>query len=323
MIKEEISVIVIAYNEEGYIGDCIRALLNQTVHDFTLILVDDGSTDNTWGIINNAQDTRISRVRIKKRSGYATARNEGLKLVKEGIAFFTDADCRPEKNWIEEGLIVFKKDGSMAVSGSTKRVLSNTNLGLKDMLTFSCVSLVSLPGFGTNNVAYRVPMLHSIGGFSKRYNNGFEDIDLLMRVAARASRKEKFIFAKEMVVVHVKKKYTLQRIFLWLKRMKQIVYILKDHHALFEQYDEKKVTHLRQVAFSHKLFINAKFFWIIRPFYLLIIVFPPLLYFSFKKNNIKLTEVKEIAYIPLAYGYILYLRMVVWITAIEERFFVI
>jgi glycosyltransferase involved in cell wall biosynthesis len=319
VLTEKTSIIVIAYNEQQHIGGCMKAILDQTITDFTLIMVDDGSTDNTWSIMNSMQDPRISRVRLKSRSGYATARNAGLKLVKEGIVFFTDADCRPSSDWLEKGIAAFQGEDVVGVGGTTKYVAGNQRFTPNNLLSFS---LFTQPDFHGCNVAYRAQLLSKIEGFRERYNDGLEDMDLHIR--ARMAAKGKFICSEKMIVSHLKKDYSLHRILLWLRRTKQLVYIIKDYNKDFEKLGGISIFRKeRRTKFIHWFFAKARFFWIIRPFYLLITVFPPLLYFYFKWNNIKIVRFKDIAYIPLVYGYMLLLRIVIWSTAIKERFFII
>lgn len=64
----KISVIVPVYNIENYIEECIKSILNQTLRDFELLLVDDGSTDNSLNICREYEkkDNRIKVIHKKK-----------------------------------------------------------------------------------------------------------------------------------------------------------------------------------------------------------------------------------------------------------------
>ena len=91
MIK--ISVIVPVYNVEKYLPRCIDSILNQTFTDFELILVDDGSTDNS-GQICDTYAEKDSRVKVvhKKNGGVSKARNVGLDNVLGKYITFCDSD---------------------------------------------------------------------------------------------------------------------------------------------------------------------------------------------------------------------------------------
>lgn len=93
----KISVIVPVYNVEKYLSRCIDSILAQTFTDFELLLIDDGSTDNSGRICDGyaGKDNRI-RVFHKENGGVSSARNLGLDNAKGEYIAFIDAD-----DWIE------------------------------------------------------------------------------------------------------------------------------------------------------------------------------------------------------------------------------
>nr|WP_129734632.1 glycosyltransferase family 2 protein [Parabacteroides goldsteinii] len=93
----EISVIVPVYNVEKVLGRCIESILNQSFQDFELILIDDGSSDDSGSICDqySLKDSRVC-VFHQKNSGVSTARNRGLKEAKGEYIVFIDSD-----DWVE------------------------------------------------------------------------------------------------------------------------------------------------------------------------------------------------------------------------------
>ena len=89
----KISVIIPAYNVENYIYDTINSCLAQTFDDIEIIVVNDGSTDNTLEIINSlsAKDNRI-KVISQENEGVTSARENGLKVASADYIFFLDGD---------------------------------------------------------------------------------------------------------------------------------------------------------------------------------------------------------------------------------------
>jgi glycosyltransferase involved in cell wall biosynthesis len=87
------SVIVPVYNVEKYLHECVDSVLSQTFEDFELILVDDGSNDNS-GAICDEYEKKDSRVTVihKQNGGQSTARNEGVKNARGEYALFIDSD---------------------------------------------------------------------------------------------------------------------------------------------------------------------------------------------------------------------------------------
>lgn len=102
MISKKVSVIVPAYNSEKYISKCIKSILNQTYKNLQIILINDGSTDNTLKIFNDfaAKDRRIC-VFSNKNQGIAATRNFGLQKAKGEYIVFIDSDDYVASNAIE------------------------------------------------------------------------------------------------------------------------------------------------------------------------------------------------------------------------------
>ena len=82
MIK--ISVIIPVYNEEKHLGQCLSSISNQTLKEIEVIIVDDGSNDNSLSIAEEFQKTNSFPTRIirQENTGAGAARNKGLDLAK-------------------------------------------------------------------------------------------------------------------------------------------------------------------------------------------------------------------------------------------------
>ena len=92
-MKELISVVLPIYNVDKYLTKCIETVINQTYKDIEIILVDDGSTDNSSTICDTfkEKDNRI-KVIHKKNGGLSDARNIGLKNAHGRYICFIDSD---------------------------------------------------------------------------------------------------------------------------------------------------------------------------------------------------------------------------------------
>ncbi|MCD7782251.1 MAG: glycosyltransferase, partial [Methanosphaera sp.] len=93
-----VSVIIPAYNVESYIHQCIDSVLNQTLQNIEVIIVDDHSTDNTYSILGEYanQDKRIKLLRNDVNKGQSYSRNKALNMAKGKYVYFVDSD-----DWIE------------------------------------------------------------------------------------------------------------------------------------------------------------------------------------------------------------------------------
>ena len=92
--KPAISVVMPVYNTDEYLRESISGVLNQTFKNFELILVNDGSTDNSLEIMQKfaKEDKRIKLINLEKNSGAGIARNEGIKHITGKYTLFVDSD---------------------------------------------------------------------------------------------------------------------------------------------------------------------------------------------------------------------------------------
>lgn len=97
-----ISIIIPVYKVEKYLPDCLDSLLAQTYRNFELLLVDDGSPDNCWEIMQQyaQKDSRI-RVFQKENGGVSSARNFGLDRANGDYIGFVDSDDTVEPHYLE------------------------------------------------------------------------------------------------------------------------------------------------------------------------------------------------------------------------------
>lgn len=100
----KVSVIVPIYNVEKYLEKCINSLLSQTLEDIQIILVNDGSKDNSGNIAKEYEKNNKDRVIYaeKENGGLSDARNYGLKYATGDFVAFLDSDDYIEKNAYEE-----------------------------------------------------------------------------------------------------------------------------------------------------------------------------------------------------------------------------
>src|ERR1039457_2632426 len=90
MIKA--SVIVPTFNRGYILGEAIQSILDQTYPLFEVIIVDDGSTDDTVEVVNRFKDGRVRLIQHSMNSGVAAARNSGLKAAQGDLISFLDSD---------------------------------------------------------------------------------------------------------------------------------------------------------------------------------------------------------------------------------------
>ena len=112
MASPLISVIMPAFNAERFIGMAIQSVLRQTYGNWELLVINDGSRDNTGKIAGSFLDKRV-KVLSQKNKGVGVARNIGLDQSQGDYFVFLDADDMLTKNSIHSRLKIFEKDESI------------------------------------------------------------------------------------------------------------------------------------------------------------------------------------------------------------------
>lgn len=115
-----VSVIIPVYNKEHYVVKCVTSVLEQTFHEFELIIVDDGSTDNSIKLVSQINDPRIISIR-QSNKGPGAARNVGLSKAKGKYVTFLDADDYWEREFLKTAMDCLESNSECAVfiCGST------------------------------------------------------------------------------------------------------------------------------------------------------------------------------------------------------------
>ena len=102
--KVKVSVIIPVYNTEKYLKKCLESIKNQTLQGIELIIVNDGSTDNSQSIIDKFVEEANFPVqcKIKENAGQAAARNDAMQLAKGEYIAFVDSDDYIASDYLEQ-----------------------------------------------------------------------------------------------------------------------------------------------------------------------------------------------------------------------------
>ena len=115
-----VSIIMPLYNAQKYVAEAIESVINQTNTNWELIIVNDGSTDNSLEVATKFESNKI-RVYTKKNAGAAAARNYGYQLSKGTFIKFFDADDLINPKMIEEQVNLATKNPDCIISGKWGR----------------------------------------------------------------------------------------------------------------------------------------------------------------------------------------------------------
>ena len=180
----KISVVIPAYNAESTIGQAVAGSLAQAREPLQVevIVVDDGSKDDTAEVAQAAG----AKVIKQENAGPAAARNRGWKSAAGQVICFTDSDCVPMADWLENLLAGFTDGQVGAVAGSYE--IANTSSWLAQWVHQEIMERHKrmppfVGAFGSYNVAIPRYVLQATGGFDPKYRRASgEDNDLSYRI---------------------------------------------------------------------------------------------------------------------------------------------
>lgn len=183
------SVVVCAYNAAGTLRDCLDGLMELDYPDYDVIVVDDGSDDETSAI---AAGFPVQLIR-QPNQGLSRARNAGMRAASGEIIAYIDADARPDVHWLKHLATTFAASDYVGAGGP--------NLAPSgDGETAACVAaspggpihiLLSdneaehIPGC---NMAFRRDALLAVGGFDARFRVAGDDVDICWRLLEAGGR---------------------------------------------------------------------------------------------------------------------------------------
>lgn len=232
-----VSIVIPVYNRASLIGSVIEALLDQAYRPFEIIIVDDGSTDNTERIVSSYQVKYI----YQENRGPAAARNRGFRESGGDIIAFIDSDCIARKDWLENLIKGFDSPEVGAVAGSYD--IANPESLLSRLIHEEIKWRHSgfkryIRAFGSYNVAIRREVFEKVGGFDETYRTASgEDNDLSYRIL-KAGYKIRFM--PDALVAH----YHTEKLFKYLKEQYRHAFwrmkLYKDHPDMIRGDDYTK-----------------------------------------------------------------------------------
>ena len=196
-----VSVVIPARNAEDDIRDCIACCLDQTVAATEIVVVDNGSSDRTASVATQAG----ARVLLEPLAGSYRARNRGWRATNADVVAFTDADCRPEPDWLQHILVPFSDPSVSGVGGEIRQAETNS-LSQKWLSASDMISQAGnanhwfLPFFATANAAYRRSVLERVDGFDEIFYSG-GDNDISWRI--QMTTQSKLVYEPRAVVRHM------------------------------------------------------------------------------------------------------------------------
>jgi GT2 family glycosyltransferase len=201
-VTDRVAVVVPNYNGAGFIGDCLDALLAQERPPDDVVVVDNGSTDDSADVIAAGWPS-VRVVRSATNLGFAGGVNLGVRATDAPLVAVLNSDAIVDRRWLAELLRAPRPDdvwawGSVLVAEETGRIESAgdlcSNLGLAskhlrdqplDALPDAPYDVFAPPGAAP---LYRRDVFDALGGYEERFFLYYEDVDLSFRARLRGHR---------------------------------------------------------------------------------------------------------------------------------------
>lgn len=180
----KVSVYIPCFNGERHIAQCIASLLTQSHLPDEIVVVDDGSTDNSAKI---ATTYPIKLVQHDRNRGLAAARNTGISHTSGDIVASIDADCFASRDWLRRLVRTLERNPHVAgiagclIEGNRRRLADRWRM--HHMPQNHGAKLIANPSFlhGANTV-FRRTALNAVNGYNTDFRTNGEDFDLCFRM---------------------------------------------------------------------------------------------------------------------------------------------
>lgn len=277
--KSNITVVIPCFNDGNYIMEAINSILSQTLKADKIIIIDDGSNQETKAILNTINKKEVEIV-FQENQGVSKARNVGISLAKTEYILTLDADDSFEPTFIEKALAILKANTEVAIVGSHVKVIYED--GTQSEIKYPLGGTVNdflVKNNGIASCLYRKECWKAVSGYDEKMHNGYEDWEFWISILKEGKRMH--IIEEPLFNYRIKKesrdKNAVQFFDFELRE-----YIFKKHKALYLDNFESYST---QLLYSNsKLRKHGNKLKISREFKIGKAILAPLRFFKTKMN---------------------------------------
>jgi len=180
-----VSVVITCFNLGQYLDDAVESVLAQTFQDFEILIVDDGSTDETAAKLASCAWPKTRVVRTENR-GLSAARNTGIRNTTGGLLCMLDADDCLEPTYLEKSVAALREDSSLTFVSHWLRAFGDETW---EWTPRECDLRAFFPANPINGAAlFRREAWATAGGFDEAMREGLEDWDFWLTIVERGGR---------------------------------------------------------------------------------------------------------------------------------------
>jgi len=234
----KVSIIIPCYNDAEFIEQAVQSALNQTYQNKEIIVVDDGSNEETKAVLKR-QEPKITQLITQENKGTSAARNKGIEAATGEFILVLDSDDYFETSFCEKAVEIFEKDSNIKMVTCYARwfwnnidfqIFKPAGGGLKNfLLTNSSLSTI----FFKKN-------WREVGGYDEMMVNGFEDWEFYIRLHHNGGRT---VVIPE-VLFHYRKKKESRTSIANENKYELLEYIYIKHADLYKENFELFTKHL-------------------------------------------------------------------------------
>jgi len=234
------SIVVPTYNREKFIVKTIQSLLNQTYNNFELLIIDDGSTDNTEKVVREIEDQRI-QYHQKENGERGAARKYGAKLAKGKYVNFFDSDDLAYSNHLSEAMEMLHKFNTPEVFhlGYDIKNTEGRTLKRKNLVTDINNSLVHGNCLSCNGVFVRLDIVKKHPFSTIRALSASEDYLLWFKLAARYTIHSSLIVTST-IIEHSSRSVMIININALIKRKELMLIEMFSDKEIIKKYFKNK-----------------------------------------------------------------------------------
>lgn len=259
-----VSIVIPAYNVGLYIEDCIKSVLNQTYSNWELIVVDDGSNDDTFDLAKKTAGTE-RRIRIHRQSnqGVSVARNTGLSLATGNNIIFLDGD----DFWLPEclqKLVTAKEKSGAQVSycGYNHLYINGYNRNYRYSYPDDSVLIAAISGKVRFHVGAMLIDKEVLTKNNLKFTEGCligQDLEFMLKVAAVASYKS---VAENLLMYRVRPNSAIKSKWKWEKHFHAIKGVRRAAEFIIDKSQDSKELPIIQRELNIRLGkMLSKFLW--------------------------------------------------------------
>lgn len=257
----KVSIIIPTYNRAHLLPRAIKSVLNQTFKDFELIIVDDGSTDDTKDVVQSFQrnDSRIRYIHIEHSGGYPSkVINVGIKNSLGSFITFCASDDEWDKKYLEKQIPLLEKDNGIDIVASNVVLINNKNEIVKEIWKpqnkendfILRTSFIKNYIFG--NLIFRKNIFEKVGLYDEKIKIR-EDFDMWIRLV-KDGYNFQFVY-EPLYIIHLHSNQissSTNR----LEIIKIENYLFRKYRNIYDKYLKAKSIYFRHISTHYALLNN-------------------------------------------------------------------